>query len=315
MCAAQVDRDSLSTSPIVERWYESVRAWQPRIALADSTDERALQAAATLADLKLVSPVLVGPEPDIRRIAELAGIDLNGVEIADTRDEPLVAATRLVATLDVAGCVAGARIPTADVIKRALRAVGTVGRRGMISSSFFFLMPDGKPVSYGDCGVVPDPNSEQLAKIAIATADSFHRLSGLEARVAMLSFSTKGSARHPTVTKVQEATSIVRDLAPDLAVDGELQFDAAWSPDIAAVKAPGSPVAGNANVFIFPSLDAGNLAYKITERLGGARAYGPLIQGLNRPIHDLSRGCSVDDIIHVAVIAGVEAGAAQESTL
>ncbi|MBT8199803.1 MAG: recombinase [Acidimicrobiia bacterium] len=305
----------MTTSPILQRWYEQVGAWRPRIALADGTDERAIRAASQLVVRRLVSPVLVGPASEIRSVAAAGGISLDGTDIVDTDDEPLIVATRLVSTLDVAGCVAGARVPTADVIKRALRAVGTVGRPGLVSSSFFMLMPDDKPISYGDCGVIPDPNPEQLAKIAIATADSFRRLAGEEPRVAMLSFSTKGSATHPTVTKVLEALALVQSMAPDLAVDGELQFDAAWSPEIAAAKAPGSQVAGRANVFIFPNLDAGNLAYKITQRLGGARAYGPLIQGLNRPIHDLSRGCSVDDIVHVAVIAGIEAAASQEVTL
>lgn len=312
--AASMEREHL-TSPILERWYTAVGAWRPRIALADSNDLRALEAAAQLVERRLVTPVLVGPEREIRALAGENAITLNGVDVVDTEDEPLIAATRLVATLEVEGCVAGAQLPTANVIRRALRAVGTVGRRGLISSSFFFLMPDGRAMSYGDCGVVPDPNAEQLANIAIATADSYHRLTGDQARVAMLSFSTKGSARHPSVAKVQEATELVREKAPDLEVDGELQFDAAWSPAIGAAKAPGSPVAGRANVFIFPNLDAGNLAYKITERLGGARAFGPLIQGLKRPIHDLSRGCSVDDIVHVAVIAGVEAGMADEPGL
>jgi len=297
-----------------------VSVWLPRIALVDSNDVRAIEAATVLVERKLVTPVLVGNETEIRKLAEEAGIrtgdiGIDDVEIHHTEDEPLIEATRLVATLEVDGAVAGAQLPTGDVIKRALRAVGSVGRRGLISSSFFFLMPDGRAMSYGDCGVLPDPNPEQLAKIAIATADSFHRLSGEQPRVAMLSFSTNGSASHATVAKVQEATALVRELAPDLVVDGEMQFDAAWSPEIGAMKAPGSPVAGQANVFIFPNLDAGNLAYKITERLGGASAYGPLIHGLNRPINDLSRGCSVDDIVHVAVIAGVDAAASQAESL
>lgn len=307
--------EAVDPSPVLERWYASVASWRPRIALADSTDERAIRAAVQLADRQLVSPVLVGPGAEIRKIASEIGVELDQVEVVDTEVEPLIAATALVANLEVEGCVAGAQVPTADVIRRALRSVGSVGRRGLISSSFFFLMPDGRTMSYGDCGVVPEPTAEQLATIAIATADSYARLSGETPRVAMLSFSTYGSAKHPVVSKVQEATELVREQAPDLDVDGELQFDAAWSPEVAAIKAPDSSVAGNANVFIFPNLDAGNLAYKITERLGGARAFGPLVQGLNRPIHDLSRGCSVDDIVHVAVIAGLEAAASQEMTL
>jgi phosphate acetyltransferase len=181
----------------------------------------------------------------------------------------------------------------------------------IVSSCFLMVLSDGRPVTFGDCGVVPDPDAEQLASIAVASAATHVALTGEEPRVAMLSFSTKGSAEHPRVDKVRTATQLLHESVPDLVVDGELQFDAAWDTEVAASKAPESAVAGRANVFIFPDLDSGNIAYKVTERLGGARAYGPLLQGLDGVLHDLSRGCSSSDIVDVAVIAGLMAGSSR----
>ena len=169
------------------------------------------------------------------------------------------------------------------------------------------MLPGGTPVTYADCGVVPEPDAEQLASIAVSSAATHRELAGTEPRVAMLSYSTKGSADGPRVELVREATEIVRRRAPALIVDGELQFDAAWDTEVAASKAPGSPVAGRANVFVFPDLSSGNIAYKITQRLAGARAFGPLLQGTAGVIHDLSRGCDVEDVVNVAVIAACQA--------
>ena len=199
------------------------------------------------------------------------------------------------------GSVAGSLSTTSDVIRAGIQIVGMPAGIAVVSSFFLMVFPH-ISYSYADCGVVPDPTAEQLADIAISTAANHRKLTGEEPRVAMLSFSTKGSASHPSVEKVQKATSIVKMKQPNLIVDGELQFDAAVVPSVSAKKAPGSPIAGNANVFIFPDLNAGNISYKLTQRLAGAEAFGPIIQGLKRPCYDLSRGCSVSDIVTMVAI-------------
>jgi phosphate acetyltransferase len=289
---------------LLTQWHERAKSSPRRIVLADAGDQRAVDAAATLQTDGLADAVVIGDPADHLSPAmeeHAAGL-AKPVDLTD----PLDLAVLMVAVGDADGCVAGASRPTADVIRAGLRILGTAGTAA-VSSCFVLVLPDGQPIAYGDCGVLPDPDYHQLATIAISSAATFQQLTDIEPRVAMLSFSTKGSARHPRVDKVVTATEWARVLAPDLKLDGELQFDAAWVDSIAASKAPDSPVAGTANVFIFPDLDSGNIAYKITERIGGARAFGPLLQGLNGVLHDLSRGCSVEDIVNVSVIAALQA--------
>jgi len=301
------------------------------IVLPESHDERVLKAAEILTKEKIASVITLGNEDTIRNDAKRLNIDLTGVRIIDpSRSDKLSDFTNMYFNLrkhkgvkiDQAretvakdlffgammvrenmadGSVGGSTASTADVMRAGIQCVGIPEGISIVSSFFLMLFPD-KVFSFADCAVVPNPDAKQLADIAISTADNHRKLTEQEPFVAMLSFSTKGSAEHELVDKVIEATKIVKEKRPDIKVDGELQFDAAVIESIGQRKSPGSSVAGKANVMIFPDLNAGNIGYKIVQRLGGAEAIGPLVQGLNKPFFDLSRGCSVDDIVNTAAI-------------
>lgn len=315
-----------------ERWLQQAAQARLRIVLADGDDVRAQQAAHRLADVGVVPTLVTQAGGDrgeggegIARLDprdpgdEIAAVvaeavehfarrrALNAVEQSELAADPLLVAVAAVRTGAADGCVAGATRASAEVARAGLRIVGLAPGHSTLSSSFIMAMPDGRAFAYGDCAVVPEPDAQQLADIAIATAETFQVLVGEEAVVAMLSFSTKGSAEHASLDVVREAVDRVRIRRPELSIDGELQFDAALLPHVGDMKAPGSPAAGRANVFIFPNLAAANIAYKITERLGGAEAYGPLFQGLARPVNDLSRGCTAEDIYNISAITGVQA--------
>ena len=289
---------------LANTWYSRAAESPARVVLADLGDPRADEAAGRLADEGLavvVEPVVDRDDPMLAPVvaaARSAGLD---------PDDPVVAAAVLVRAGLADAAVAGATRPTADVLRAGLRVIGVAPGVSLVSSSMLMVLPSGHAVVFADCGVVPDPDAAQLASIAVSSADTFEQLTGEQARVAMLSYSTMGSADGESVGKVRAATRLAAGLAPGLAVDGELQFDAAWAPEVAAAKAPDSEIAGRANVFVFPTLDSGNIAYKIAERMGAARAVGPLLQGLNGVLHDLSRGCTVDEVVDVAVVAGIQA--------
>ncbi|WP_299408279.1 phosphate acetyltransferase [uncultured Roseobacter sp.] len=233
-------------------------------------------------------------------------------EIAETQVlNPLVFSALMVREGHADGTVGGAVATTSDTVRAALQVIGKAKDAPLVSSFFLMALPEGHPsgrdaMIFGDCGLVIEPTAEELAAIAVASANSCQQLLGVEPQVALLSFSTMGSAKHAAVTRVSEAAALLKANHPDLKADGELQFDAAFVPEVAASKAPGSPTAGHANVMIFPNLDAGNIGYKIAQRIGGADAIGPTLQGLAKPANDLSRGCTAQDVTNMIAVTTLQ---------
>lgn len=315
---------------LIDMLKEQIKTEKKSIVFPEGTDKRILGAAAKLKKDDVLNPILIGNEADVKKTAADNGIDVADLEILDPATYPemdeLVSkfverrkgkidetqarekltndvnyfGTMLVFTDKVGGLVSGAIHSTGDTVRPALQIVKTKPEYNKVAGCFI-LRKGEKVYLFADGGVNLDPSAEDLAETAIQTAETAKKF-GIDPKVAMLSFSTMGSASSDEVTKVQEATKLAKEKAPALDIDGELQFDAAFVPKVAALKAPDSKVAGKANVFIFPNLAAGNIGYKLVQRLGGFAAIGPLLQGLNAPINDLSRGCNEKDVYELAIV-------------
>lgn len=329
----------------IEKIKAKARADVKHIVLPEGAEPRTVQASAKILKEGVARVTLLGNPEEVRKVAAETGTDLTGVAIIDpatseksaayaellyelrkakgmtpeqatelVTKNPLYYGAVMLKAGDADGMVAGAINSTGNVLRPALQIIKTAPGIKVVSSCFIMELPDPKwgdngVMIFGDCAVIPNPTAEELAAIAIASAASGKQLVDINPRVAMLSFSTKGSAKHENVTKVQEATKLAHELVPDLQLDGELQADAALVESVGQLKSPGSTVAGHANVLVFPDLQAGNIGYKLVQRLAGAEAIGPIIQGLAKPVSDLSRGCSVDDIVSVVSITAVKAQA------
>ena len=326
---------------VIQQFVNRARKVNKRIVFPEGSDERIQKAARWLLDDGIVQPILIGEANKLKKQADISGISLDGIgivchETAPCLNDyaaayniarigvskkvalrllrrPLIFAGMMVAQGDADGCVAGVANATARVIEAAGLTIGFAEGIFGVSSCFIMVIPnslDGKDtvLMFSDCAVAIQPTAEELAQIAISTAATTRTLLSTEPKVAMLSFSTKGSASHINVDKITTATQIVRRRMPNLIIDGELQGDAALVKTVADQKLTDSPVAGNANVLIFPDLDAGNIAYKLVQYLAKAQAYGPILQGLRKPMNDMSRGASVEDLVGVAAITAVQSG-------
>ena len=325
-----------SSVDVLEHIIEKAKIKPKVIVLPEGEDERMIRAARLLVERNICAVTLLGDVNVIQKNATTGKISMEGISVINPRTsdrlqsyaksfydlrkhkgitqeqaresllKSLFFGAMMVREGEADGSVAGANNTTADVLRAGIQCIGLAEGISVVSSTFLMLVPGWeKPLTFADCGVVPDPDPDQLASIAIASASTHQKLTGDIPVVAMLSFSTYGSACHAKVDKVKEATRLVKERAPNLLADGELQGDSALIPSVGSKKAPGSPVAGKANVLIFPDLDAGNICYKLTQRLAKANALGPLIQGLKKPAMDLSRGCSAEDIMNVASICCV----------
>ena len=329
---------------LIEQIKAKARSKLQTVVLPESYDERMLFAAQQVVEQGLAKIIILGNPAEIQAAATARGVNLAGVELLEPKSSPklqeyidafvelrkakgmtpeeaakilttpdnLYYAGMMVRLGDAAGEVAGATSTTGNVLKAAFQTVGSAPGIKTVSSYFFMITKnptfgENGIVLFADCAVNPNPDAQALAEIAVATARNCKAFLDVDARVAMLSFSTKGSSAHGDIDKVTQAMAIARQIDPNLQIDGELQADAALLPKVGEKKAPGSPVAGKANVLIFPDLDAGNIGYKLVERVAGAEAVGPIIQGLAKPVNDLSRGCSVEDIVNVTAITAVQA--------
>lgn len=328
---------------LLKKIHDKARTLNKRIILPESFEKRTLYAADIIMKENIAQIFLIGtPEKLRERIEELDLKNLTNVNIIDPDNyskidhyadmmvemrkhkgltkvqalellkDPLYLATLMIKNGDADGEVAGAENATGDVLRPAFQYIKTLPGISVVSGAFLMILKDksfGEDglIVFADCAVHPDPNAKELAEIAVMTAKTTRAIAGFEPRVAMLSFSTYGSAKHPMVEKVREATKIAKEMAPDLLIDGELQADAAIIESIGVKKAPGSKIAGKANVLVFPSLESGNIAYKLVQRLAGAEAVGPVLQGMAAPINDLSRGCSIDDIVNLVAITASQA--------
>ena len=328
---------------LLEQIKERARKLQKRIVLAEGSELRTLKATEIILKEKIAKIILLGNPLLINKITEREGIVISGAEIIDPQTDvkrasyaelmveirkskgltigealeslnnPLVFGPMMIKAGDADGEIAGAINATGDVLRPALQYVKTLPGVSVVSGVFFMLFKN-KAIGengllvFADCAVMPDPDEQQLAEIAVTTAKTARAIANIEPRVAMLSFSTKGSAQHQLVTKVINATKIAREMAPELMIDGELQLDAALNQEVGHLKAPGSLVAGVANVLVFPGLESANIGYKLVQRLAEAEAIGPVLQGMAAPINDLSRGCSVSDIVNMVAITATQAG-------